>query len=867
MEINIPTLSLVILIGPSGSGKSTFAKAHFAPTEVISSDYCRALVCDDENSLEATRDAFDLLHYIVEKRLARGKLTVVDATSIRANDRKPLVQLARQYHVFPVAIALTIPKKVCQTRNARRTERADMNPTVVHRQYSQMRRSLGSLGREGFRYIYKLESEEIVNAATVTRSKLWNDKKQEHGPFDIIGDVHGCFDELADLLGKLGYAITGKSTVPAFEGPIYAHPEGRKVVFIGDLVDRGPRILDTLRLVYNMVKSGHALCLPGNHDIKLLRKLNGRNVQMTHGLPNSIDEIEKLPPHDREQFVNTAKEFLNSLISHYVLDDGKLVVAHAGLVEEMQGRGSAKVREFCLYGETTGETDEFGLPIRYNWAADYRGKAMVVYGHTPVPQPEWLNHTINIDTGCVYGGKLTVLRYPERTILSVPAKKMYSEPKRLSQIDVKSNLTEQQQIDDILDAQDVIGKHIISTRFQHNITIREENAAAALEVMSRFATNPKWLIYLPPTMSPCETSTKEGYLEYPTEAFSYFRIRGIPRVVCEEKHMGSRAVVVLCKSKKVALQRFGIESEDVGIVYSRTGRPFFDNKELEQLLLNRLLDALNHAKFWQKHETDWLALDCELLPWSAKAVSLIQSQFASVSAAGSAALKDVIASLKKANKRPDLQVSEQDNLRAILAEHQERNVAINKYRKAYQEYCWDVLSIDDIKLAPFHILATEGRVHSDKSNVWHMNEIAQFVERATENFIKTPYKIVDVTDEQSVQEGEEWWNRLTSKGGEGMVVKPYDFIVRGNKGYVQPALKCRGREYLRIIYGPEYTFEKNLKRLRKRALGLKRSLAMREFALGMEALERFVRREPLRRTHQCVFGVLALESEPVDPRL
>ena len=173
------------------------------------------------------------------------------------------------------------------------------------------------------------------------------------------------------------------------------------------------------------------------------------------------------------------------------------------------------MRSFALYGETTGETDEFGLPIRYSWAAEYRGKAMVVYGHTPVPEPTWLNHTINIDTGCVYGGRLTALRYPEKELVSVPAAQTYYVAVKPFMTPPVSGLTAQQQHDDMLDIDDVLGKRIIDTRLHHNVTIREEQAITALEVMSRFAANPKWLIYLPPTMSPCETSQEPEWLEHP----------------------------------------------------------------------------------------------------------------------------------------------------------------------------------------------------------------------------------------------------------------------------------------------------------------------------------------------------------------
>jgi protein phosphatase len=270
--------------------------------------------------------------------------------------------------------------------------------------------------------VFVLESPEEVEAAAVERVPLWNDKRQEHGPFDIIGDIHGCCDELEALLQRLGYVPISFAAGDSLWGSrAYAHPEGRKAVFVGDLVDRGPRILDTVRLVRNMVHCGFAICVPGNQDMKLMRKLRGKDVQVTHGLANSLAEIDTLPDEVRESFCKELAEFLDGLVSHYVLDDGKLVVAHAGMKAEMQGRGSGKVRDFALYGETTGETDEYGLPVRYPWANEYRGKAMVLYGHTPVVDLEWVNNTLCLDTGVVFGGRLSALRYPEREPVSVPA--------------------------------------------------------------------------------------------------------------------------------------------------------------------------------------------------------------------------------------------------------------------------------------------------------------------------------------------------------------------------------------------------------------------------------------------------------------
>lgn len=848
MTLTIPELSLVVLIGPSGCGKSTFARKHFKDTEVLSSDGFRGLVSDDENDQSATNDAFAALHYVAARRLARGRLTVIDATNVQPEARKPLVALAREYHVLPVAVVLDLPERVCHERNRSRPNR-DFGPHVVRNQRSQLHRSLRGLGREGFRHIHVLKTQDEVDSAVFERQPLWNNRKGEHGPFDIIGDLHGCCDELEALLPQLGYARNE-------DGP-WAHPDGRKAIFVGDLVDRGPRVVDTLKTVMAMSQAGTALCVPGNHDIKLKRKLEGRDVTVSHGLDRTLAELDLQPP----EFRTAVRDFIDGLVSHYVFDDGRLVVAHAGMKAEMQGRGSAKVRDFALFGETTGETDEFGLPIRYNWASEYRGGAAVVYGHTPIPEPEWLNRTINIDTGCVFGGRLTALRWPEKELVSVPARATYADPARpFLAPAAPMPLSAQQANDDLLDIDEVRGKRLVETRLHRNITIREENAAAALEVMSRFAANPKWLIYLPPTMSPSETSKRDGLLEHPVEAFSYYRSNGVSQVVVEQKHMGSRAIIIVCRSEAVARQRFGILEAEDGICYTRTGRRFFENVVLERELLASVRRALDRAEFWQRFDTDWVCLDCELMPWSAKALELVRQQYASVGTAARVGLGETVHALEQAAAR-GIEVG------ALLDRQRVRLDLAERFAKAYRHYCWPVESLRDIRVAPFHIMATEGAVHVDKDHAWHMDTIAGFVRQDDALLMRTPYHVVDLGDASSEAAATGWWEALTDAGGEGAVVKPMPFVATHSRGLLQPAVKCRGREYLRIIYGPEYTLPEHLARLRERGLSGKRSLALREFALGIEGLERFVAREPLRRVHECVFGVLALESEPVDPRL
>jgi polynucleotide kinase-phosphatase len=830
-------MGLVVLVGVSGSGKSTFARANFKPTEVVSSDFCRGLVADDENDQSATPDAFDVLHYIVGTRLRRGLLTVVDATNVQQDARASLVKLARDHNVLADAIVLDVPEPLAVERNKQRPDR-DFGPHVVARQHRDLKRSLPHLRREGFRRVHVLRGADAIGSAVVTRERPWNDRTDAHGPFDIIGDVHGCAAELRTLLTELGWELSYEADGTAVGA---VHPAGRQAVFVGDLVDRGPDTPGVLRLVMGMVKGGSALCVSGNHEAKLVRALKGANVTVSHGLAESLAQLADEP----DDFGKAALEFMDGLISHYVLDEGKLVVAHAGLKESYHGRASGRVRSFALYGDTTGETDEYGLPVRYPWAQEYRGRAIVAYGHTPVPTAEWVNNTICVDTGVVFGGSLTALRYPEREIVSVPAERQWYEPAR--------PLTAQQDGPpadrgrSVLRATDVIGTRWLETTHAGKVKIPEENAAAALEIMSRFAVDPRWLIYLPPTMSPASAATRDGFLEHPEQAFEEYAAWGVTRVVCEEKHMGSRAIAVIAKDATAAERRFGVGDGTTGTIYTRTGRSFFDNTTE---LVDRLRAAA--APLFESLETDWLALDCELLPWSAKAIDLIKTQYASVGAAARHALPEALAALDKATAR-GLDVT------ALADRTRQRLADAAAFRAAYAAYCRPTDGLDGITLAPFQILACEGRALAvTESHAWHLAELAKL---GGDLITPTRHRFVDLSSARERAEAADWWLELTGAGGEGAVVKPAHLT----DSRVQPGLKVRGREYLRIIYGPDYTGSLDV--LRDRHLGKKRQLAQREHGLGIESLTSFVDHAPLWKVHQSVFAVLALESEPVDPRL
>ena len=830
--IDLPELSLVALVGISGSGKSTFARQHFRPTQVLSSDYFRGLVADDENDQSASSDAFDVLHYVAGKRLAAGRLTVVDATNLQPHARAGLIKVAREHDVLPVAIVLDVPEALAWERTDARPDRT-FGRQVLTRMQRDLRRSYGQLAREGFRKVHVLRGVDEIAGAEIRYEKLFNDKREVTGPFDIIGDVHGCRAELETLLARLGYALVRDDQGRPVDA---VHPEGRTAVFVGDLVDRGPDSPGVLRLVMGMVAAGTAICVPGNHEQKLARKLNGRKVQLTHGLPETLEQLEQ---REDAGFVKEVQAFIDSLVSHYVLDGGKLVVAHAGLKEAYQGRASGRVRAFALYGETTGETDEYGLPVRYPWARDYRGSAAVVYGHTPTPEPEWINNTICLDTGCVFGGQLTALRWPTRELVSVPAEREYYAPARPL---IAAGTAKP---DEGLDLADVTGRRHLDYGYGR-ATIAAENAAAALEVMSRFALDPATLVWLPPTMAPCSTSNAEGYLEHPAMAFGDLRAAGVERVVCEEKHMGSRAVVRVSRSG----------AGDA--IWTRTGRSFFPS--LNAALLDRVRAAA--TGLFAELDTEWLLLDTELLPWSAKAGGLIRERYAGVGAAGRAALPAALSVLDRAASR-GLDVA------ALRDRIELRSAEIAGYSAAYRAYVKPTDGLTGVTLAPFAVLAGAGVSYAEKDHGWHLALADRLV--AADPGLCTPTRrmVVDLADPASEAAATDWWLALTEAGGEGMVVKPYAGLkVTDAKGHlVQPGVKCRGREYLRIIYGPEYTRADQLAGLRKRNLGRKRSLALREHGLGLAALDRLAEGAPLWRVHELVFAILACESEPVDPRL
>jgi protein phosphatase len=414
--LRIPPSALIVLIGPAASGKSTWATKHFRSTQIVSSDQCRALIADDEADQEASRDAFRIFHRIINERLKRGLLTVADSTALTATARADLLRSALVYNRPTVAVVFMMPAEVQRQWNQSRSRHVPAAVLSEHRQMAQQ--MLNAICNEGFNQITILHSPADSDAMRICVGPV--DAEHDDGPFDIIGDVHGCYDELCDLLAELGYVNQGNT---------WGHPEQRTLVFVGDLADRGPNSLGVWQLVLGMAEAGRALIVPGNHDNKFMRWLLGRPIRAGRGLTTTLSQFEALSAQEQTVLRERILALLRAAPSYLLLDHGQLVVTHAGIRDDMIGRWDRQISAFCLYGDVAGY-DQEGIPIRRHWALERRvtpHSPLIVYGHVVVDSPAFQNETVDIDTGCCFGGSLTALRYPERTFVNVTARQVYAD--------------------------------------------------------------------------------------------------------------------------------------------------------------------------------------------------------------------------------------------------------------------------------------------------------------------------------------------------------------------------------------------------------------------------------------------------------
>ncbi len=412
-------LSLLILCGPSGSGKTEFAKRWFKDSEIVSLEQCNFLVSDQPyHKGHPEPEVYSLLKKIVEHRLRLGRLTVVDAYNLDSQWRRSLVKLARHYQVPAYLLIFDTPLQICLRRQQYRTKHLDALQITI--QHGRLMQSLKMTKQEGFRRVFRLS--QFKNQSPLPLRQPLPIHHSHPGPFDIIGDIHGCLEELKMLLDKLGYQPVGDS---------YIHPQGRILIFLGDLTDRGPYNVGVLKLVLSLYESGRALYVPGNHCNKLAQFLNGTPVTPSYGLELTIQELQTLPHDEREELAARFLRLFRESSPYLMLDNNRLLVAHAGLPKHFHGRLSKKIRAFTLYGDVDGKLDENGFPIRQDWAQKYDGRPLVAYGHTPTVAASFVNNSVNLDQGCVFGGSLSALRYPERELVSVPALKIHWDPQQV----------------------------------------------------------------------------------------------------------------------------------------------------------------------------------------------------------------------------------------------------------------------------------------------------------------------------------------------------------------------------------------------------------------------------------------------------
>ncbi|WP_079526525.1 AAA family ATPase [Solibacillus isronensis] len=859
MQFKLPNGAIVLLIGPSNSGKSTLLQSlvdsgQLLESEIISSDYYRRLVADidfidlssvskdDEDIIyeeyqRISEQAFHTLHTVVEARAKLNKISVIDATNLRGFERAKYFEIAKRNHVPVLALILNTSKEQLLARDELRD-----NPRGrkrVLQQFNTLKYELKAIKKEPFAKIYKVndESVEIVREPNKLNLEI------ESG-FDIIGDIHGCYDEMLVLLMELGYEQ---------RGDVYVHPAGRRLISVGDIMSRGPKSIETMQFWLNQIEAGLSYMTDSNHGWKIARWLEGKKVSLNHGdelVEQEFTEYEKV--HGEEAAKALKERFANMLLkapSHYILTKNnrtKAVVTHAGIKDHYIGKESKRISDFCRYGDNQ-QTDSSSKPVRGDWFSQHKTSEMIIWGHDVKVQPFKANLTINIDQGVVFGGELTAFQYPEQTFKSVKAFANYAGTEDNPILEAKNKRFSPPNV-----AQFINGFAVHTTR-GYEITIPKENALAAMDTFSHYTLPLEQVIYIPPTMSPTpQTSALPDYLEHPAEAFHYYKKNGIQKMIAQKKHMGSRAVIFIAKNKEVAKEL--INSESLGYITTRTGRAFFEQKEQQQMV-EKIHAELIGKNYFEQFNTNFVLMDAEILPWNLKAQSLIDQQYETVA---ENALMDRYKLIEK------LKATEHVDVTSWVEEYTDKYKNAARFDAVFRNYCWPTNELSGIQIAPFHILAHSSSANFHQSHSWHMKMNAYLAENSS-LFIATEYRLIE--SEQDEQEVINWWKDMTENGHEGIVIKPFDFLAYHNGKLLQPAIKVRGREYLRIIYGMDYTNDVTMKKLKQRNSSRKMKNALLEFKLGMEGISRFVSLESSNRVHECALATLALESDTIDPRL
>lgn len=859
MQFKLLDGAIVLLIGPSNSGKTTLlqslvASGQLLESEIISSDYFRQLVADvdyidfsavaKENEdivYEAyqriSEQAFNALHTIVEARATLNKVSFIDATNLRSFERAKYFEIAKRHHVPVQALILTTPKDQLLARDSLRE-----NPRGhkrVLQQLNTFKYELKTIKKEPFANIITVQDEEVEIIRKPNELTL----EIENG-FDIIGDIHGCYDEMLMLVKELGYEQ---------QNDVYVHPAGRRLISVGDIMSRGPKSIETMQFWLKQIDAGLSYMTDSNHGWKIARWLGGQTLALNHG-----DELveQEFAEYTKVHGIEAAEELKGRLASmllkapsHYILTKDtitKAVVTHAGIKDHYIGKQSKGISDFCRYGDIQ-QTDRSSKPVRGDWFTQHKTSELIIWGHDVKVQPFKANRTINIDQGAVFGGKLTAFQYPEQTFVSVKASENYAGTLDNPIIEAKNKRFSPPNVTQFSNG------FTVHTSKDEQITIPKENALAAMDTFSHYTLPLEQVIYIPPTMSPTpQTSALADYLEHPIEAFHYYKKNGITKMIAEKKHMGSRAVIFIAKNKEVAREL--INSDSLGYITTRTGRAFFE-QEQQQRMVAKIHAELLAKNYFEQFNTTFVLMDAEILPWNLKAHRLIDQQYETVA-------ENAVMDRQKLIEK--LKITEHVDVTSWLEEYTHKYKNAVRFDAVFKNYCWPTNELVGIQIAPFHILAHSSSTNFHQPHSWHMQMNALLAENSS-LFIATEYRLIE--SEQDEQEIINWWQNMTENGHEGIVIKPFDFLAHHKGKLLQPAIKVRGREYLRIIYGMDYTDETIMKRLKQRNPSRKMKNALLEFKLGLEGISRFVGLESSTRVHECALATLALESDPIDPRL
>lgn len=829
MTFSFPQFGALAILAPSAFPVADWARRHFPAHELLDPADCQALLGTTEP--HPSTDAYTLAAQAFEMRVKAGRATVFLRAPLEQTARNFLRSASRKANAKLYYLSIDLPEADLRTLVPAYDREA------WAREAAQIAQNLLFLDKEGIAGHLSITRIADLEALEFSRPPLPCDRRSLSGPFDLIGSVHGCLAELRALLGELGYVSDPATQLPR-------HPKGRIPVFLGDDGAQGPHGLACLQLIQAMCDAGLAYAVIGNQDRRLLEVLR----ESPEADPDALAPWwAAASPEDRQAILAWTAQ----VPSHLVLDGGRLVAVHGGIRPDMIGRDTPPITAFCTYGSTPGEHALVQSRALADWAAELPEGVTVVFSHQPVVDVQDAGSHVAIDTACLYGGRLSAFRYPERSVVSVPAAKAYAPAEwpeaTVQETKAKSELDRWELPVSLLN-----GEFLVQTAAGYSFSVTNTQFAATVELLQMETVSPRWLIYLPPSMSPPQPATEPGHLEHPHEAFSYYEKKGQTHVVVQEKCAGRRAVVVICRDAAAARKHFGAQDDRIGVVYSRYGRPLLTDPADERELLSQLQAGAEAAGLWEALKTDWLCLEGQL---SGAQFQPGQSEEQARIAAGVAAAWPTTLNMLQGTKATD------PDFLALRARMQARGALVERLAGL----CAAEARATTWFFTPYHLLAAQSGTFFHQPHAWHTAQLSAFSQGHPTRVRALRSEVLDLQDHDHRRSLVAWWQELSEAGAPGIIVKPVTLELFVNHEYLQPAMKVRGREALRMVYGPFYTEHDLLAHHRTRSLKERRELVIRHFVLGKEALTRFVAGQPHAEVLQIITTHLAISTMDGNP--